>query len=259
MALLQNISLKYAELVDRTGDTSEMWPQQLSWQMNKYANQAGMSQKSGVPDGYSPPYSFSMPIKEGGMSCFRGITGLGEVKETSVLTKGKTFPTTTIIGSGTIYQPSLTLLVQLATEIQGSGGILTSSVLSAIANMQSLAIGVGEISDTSSINVIAWCTALAIGSGDIDATMKGVAYMDALSSSEGSLVTAQSCATAVWSALASNFNVSGTMGAKLNSAASGGVDYGALADAVWDAEVSGRTSAQAGNILEKAKLIPALL
>jgi hypothetical protein len=52
------------------------------------------------------------------------------------------------------------------------------------------------------------------------------------------------------------------MGQKLNSAASGGVDYNALAEAVWDAEVSGRTGTEAGKVLEdvkkKANMIPGL-
>jgi len=258
MGLLQNISIKNAEPIDRTGDTSEFWPSQLMWQMNKYINDAGISQKSGVPDGYSPPYSFQMPIKAGGMSCYVGIRGLGEVKETSYLTLAKTFPITTIIGSGTIFDPSLTLLVQMFAEAVGIGEIRDTSVLKAIANMSATLIGLGEVKNTTSLSVIAWCTATAIGAGDIDATMKGIAYMDALITSEGDLVTAKSCAEAVWSAVASAYNVSGTMGAKLNSAASGGVDYNALAEAVWDAEVSGRTSSQAGNILEKAKMIPGL-
>ena len=42
----------------------------------------------------------------------------------------------------------------------------------------------------------------------------------------------QNLAAAVWSAIAASNNTAGTMGSKLNSAASGGVDYAAMADAV---------------------------
>jgi hypothetical protein len=38
-----------------------------------------------------------------------------------------------------------------------------------------------------------------------------------------------------WGAIATNNNVSGTMGNKLNTASSGGVDLNALVDAVWGA------------------------
>ena len=43
----------------------------------------------------------------------------------------------------------------------------------------------------------------------------------------------QSLASAVWGAVATQFNEAGTLGNKLNSAASGGVDYAALGQAVW--------------------------
>jgi hypothetical protein len=50
------------------------------------------------------------------------------------------------------------------------------------------------------------------------------------------------------------------MGQKLNSAAVGGVDYEALAEAVWDAEISG--SIKAGKAIEdiktKTNMIPGL-
>jgi len=46
----------------------------------------------------------------------------------------------------------------------------------------------------------------------------------------------QSLANAVWQAQATENNVSGTMGNKLNTASSGGVDLEALAEAVWSYE-----------------------
>lgn len=46
----------------------------------------------------------------------------------------------------------------------------------------------------------------------------------------------QSLANAVWQAPASDSNIAGTMGNKLNTASSGGVDLEALAEAVWGYE-----------------------
>lgn len=48
------------------------------------------------------------------------------------------------------------------------------------------------------------------------------------------VLTTDTIATAVWQSLAASFTASGTMGQKLNNAASGGVDYGDLASAVWN-------------------------
>lgn len=47
-------------------------------------------------------------------------------------------------------------------------------------------------------------------------------------------LTTDTIAAAVWQSLAASFADAGTMGQKLNNAASGGVDYGDLASAVWN-------------------------
>ena len=48
-----------------------------------------------------------------------------------------------------------------------------------------------------------------------------------------SALSPEGLAAAVWGAVSATNNEAGTMGSKLNSAASGGVDLNALADAVW--------------------------
>jgi hypothetical protein len=53
-------------------------------------------------------------------------------------------------------------------------------------------------------------------------------------------------ANAVWSALASENNVANTMGAKLNTASSGGVDMELLAQAVWEYATRTLTSGGGG-------------
>lgn len=44
----------------------------------------------------------------------------------------------------------------------------------------------------------------------------------------------ENLARAVWEAIASEYNDTGTMGNKLNTASSGGVDMTALSQAVWE-------------------------
>lgn len=65
---------------------------------------------------------------------------------------------------------------------------------------------------------------------------------------EAGLTTA-GIANAVWGAIASANNDAGTMGQKLNSAASGGVDYGSMADAVRT-----ELAAELARIVEIAKI-----
>ncbi len=47
------------------------------------------------------------------------------------------------------------------------------------------------------------------------------------------MLTTSAIAAEVWTTLAAAYNAAGSMGQKLNSAASGGVDYADLAAAVW--------------------------
>lgn len=62
---------------------------------------------------------------------------------------------------------------------------------------------------------------------------------------DSSILTSDGIAGAVWSSVAAQFAEAGTMGAKLNSAASGGVDYAALGAAVWASVSRTLTSAEA--------------
>ena len=247
MGLLQNISLKYAEPYDRTGDTSEFWPPQLNWGMNKYVNIAGLSQKSGIPDGYCPPYSFLPPIKDGGMSSYSLIIGSGIASATSYLTTARAFSAALhqIEGFGEITKAttSLSLLVKFMADlgqIVGSGEITSASILKAASNMDASGLsaltGSGQIDD-SPLNLIAWCaTQLIIGNGTVTATLKGWCDIAANITSAGDLVTAQSCAEAVWNALAASYNASGSMGEQLNNVGAGANPWTAPIEGAYTAE-----------------------
>lgn len=259
MSLLQNIRLTNAEPIRRLGDTSDRQPSDMERLLNRFVGFASLDPKSGIPDGYVHPYAWFMPIKEGGMSCYMGIVGEGGISSTSYLTKGATIATTTLTGSGTISEALLSLIIQLSVDIEGSGTI-SDATMRSIANMGADITGDGDIT-TAELGVIAWCLASLTGSGDLEGTLKGFASMSADIKSYGDL-TPEGLRDAVWGAIATNYNVSGTMGQKLNSAAVGGVDYDALAEAVWDAEISGRAGVEAGKVLEdiksKTNLIPGL-
>lgn len=268
MGLLQNISLKNAEPYDRIGDTSEMWVQTLVWSMNKYVGAGGISQKSGVPDGYTNPYAYQNPIKEGGMSSFSLVIGEGKATSVSYLSTAIALRAALhkIEGFGEIKQSStsLSLLVKLvaaAGKLVGSGEITNASLLSAIANMSasgaSALTGEGQIDD-SPLNLIAWCSTVLTplaGEGEITATLKGWCDLSADITSTGDVLTAQQVASAVWAAIAADNNTPTTMGEKLNDAGS--------ASNPWSVELPDvYTGDQAGKILAdvktKTNLIPGL-
>ena len=62
-------------------------------------------------------------------------------------------------------------------------------------------------------------------------------------------------ASAVWNSLSTEFNTSGTMGAKLNTASSGGVDMNALAQAVWEYGMRSLTESAGLSTEEHEKLM----
>jgi hypothetical protein len=101
------------------------------------------------------------------------------------------------------------------------------------------------------------------GSGSVTATAQGLADLGAILTGQGVIsanntalmnisavivgygdLTPEGLRDAVWNALASQYNTAGTMGNKLNSAASGGVDLSALADAVWQRAIENGLTAE---------------
>ena len=90
-----------------------------------------------------------------------------------------------------------------------SGAGAVAATLTAYASVQADLAGTGTLS----------LTHYAVGELAADITGQSV-------------LSPQSLAAAVWSALAAQYNESGTMGNKMNSAASGNIDYATLAAAV---------------------------
>ena len=190
------------------------------------AAEAGAN-KHGRPSGAEPPNCWVMPPKGGGLACFNGIAGDGELAAAMQLGKDLS---TALVGSGDITTASLALIVSFSADLAGSSDL--SAEMRGAVQMAATLAGSGDLS--AALGVIAWCTATLSGEGSLDdSNLTGLAHMAAEILSYGEL-TPEGLRDAVWKATAASFNDAGTMGAKLNSAASGGVDLNALADAVWD-------------------------
>jgi len=188
---------------------------------------ASIADKNGMPSGAEPPYTWQMSIKGGGLASFNGVAGAGDLAASLALGKDLT---ASLVGSGAISAASLSLIVSFAASLAGSSA-LSAQMKGAVALAADLA-GAGDIS--AALGLIAWCAADLSGTGSLDdSNLTGLAHMAAEILSYGEL-TPEGLRDAVWKATAASFNDAGTMGAKLNSAGSGGVDLNALADAVWD-------------------------
>lgn len=180
-----------------------------------------------MPDGYYTPQCWMLPRKAGSLSSRNVIEGNGSVVANglSVLDAIATLLgvgdieaagglivnlLATISGSGTISTASMQAFLNLLATITGSGGV-TASTLTGLGDL------IAQIQSEGTI------TSTATGQGNLGATIRG--YGD---------LTPEGLRDAIWSTLAASFNSAGTMGSKLNTASSGGVDLDALASAVWN-------------------------
>ena len=195
--------------------------------------------RDGFPTGTNPPYSLVMGDKGALLSSTNTISGSSSV--TSSMAKGLAAQSA-LTGSGTI-SGSLSLIVRLACNILASGNISASLV--GKLEMASALAGQGQL--TASLNLLAFVVSSITGSGTISGTFKGNASLSADISSSSTL-SPENLAAAVWNSIAASFNTAGTMGNKMNSAASAGDPWSTSLPASY-------TGTQAGNILAQIQTL----
>ena len=126
----------------------------------------------------------------------------------------------TLLSEGNITYAALVGLVYLLGNVTGEGVIDPN--LRFPANIASALEGSGTIPDTL-LKAIAWCVSDILGEGTAtDSDLRGKGFMDATITSQGEVLTAQSCAIAVWEELASAHLKEGTTGKALASAGTAG-------------------------------------
>lgn len=222
-----------------------------------FAGEGGFTNQTSMPDGNYPPVTWKMPLKAGAISARNKLLGSGTLTANGNL--GYQI-LASLSGSGTISNALGTLIIDLVASITGSGTISNADMQAFLFALADLT-GSGDITDAD-LEGIGELIAALEGAGVLVSTLTGEGELGASITAYGAL-TPEGIRDAIWGAASSSYNVTGTMGQKLNSAAVGGVDYNALAEAVLDAEVSGRSVGTLGNTVEstgaKTNLIPALL
>jgi hypothetical protein len=185
--------------------------------------------------GYRPPYALVLAPKEGGMSMWNGGTGTATASGVSGL-----FGTADLAGIGTISNAAAGLIVEMVATIAGLGG-LTASV---IGQLQASATLAGSGTLTAAQSALAGMTATLLGTGLLsDAQQQALGNMTANIYVNQSQATVAEIVDAVWNALAAEYNISGTMGNKLNGAGSAGDP--------WTTDISAYNTANtAGKILK---------
>jgi len=140
-----------------------------------------------------------------------------------------------------------------------AGGVANCTItFGGSAAIAGLAAGSASGSMAITGTAVAGATAWGVAQGTMAVTGSAVGYgrgyMQA-STVDNSVLTPGTITAAVWSALAADYAAAGTMGAKLNSAASGGVDYAALGAAVWASATRTLTAGAAPSVGDIAAAI----
>lgn len=212
---------------------------------------ASFAKTASTPDGYDMK-AVVPPLTAGSMATaspvFCNIEGTGNLLKGGPLT-----------GTG-----SITFTVPDASLSMTVGLSANTMILSVTGDNAALKLTIGmsgnwtlTMTGTSSLSMVVPFE----GTGSV-VTMSGTSNLKGLLSMQGEWtpfteLSPENLARSVWEAIASEYNDVGTMGNKLNTASSGGVDMNALAQAVW--EYATRTLTSGGGGSTNALTLPQFL
>jgi hypothetical protein len=182
---------------------------------------------SGQPDGTLHPVSWLMPLTAGRLSA--RLIGATFTLDNLAVVAGRNLDGTLAI-TFTVGPSQLDLIV---SAVGSSSATFTAdgTLAGALA-----ATGVSAVTFTvgpSTLGAIIDAVAAALVQFTTQATPRATGTLEGAVTPFTEL-SPQNLAAAVWRAIATDFNDSGTMGNKLNLASSGGIDYDTLAQAVWE-------------------------
>jgi hypothetical protein len=180
-----------------------------------------------LPNGGYPSLTWFIPQKAGQIGSSNQIYGNGV--SAGNLAGGRN-GVANVTGAGDITNGNLTLIAQLIASLTGAGDVTPPpSLVGTLFMFSNQLTGAGA--DAATLTAFAAVQADLAGTGTLAVVPYATGELAANITGQSEL-SPQSLAAAVWSALAAQFNVNGTMGQKLNAAASGNIDYQTLADAI---------------------------
>lgn len=199
----------------------------------------GLPTTTALPEGYLYPNAWMLPYDLGSMTT-SNLNGVGVL--TSIGVSGLA-GVVSMAGEGLLTATG-GLLAGLVVEMDGVGdmALLGGGLLEAVATMA----GTGAL--TGFLGATAGLTVSMAGVGTLVASPSGTGEMVLEIYVNQSEATVNQIVAAVWSALAAEYNVSGTMGEKLNGAGSAGDP--------WTTDLSAyNTTNTAGKIVKQIKSI----
>jgi hypothetical protein len=214
--------------------------------------EAGILAITSLPWGGRSPVMWRMALKNGGIAA-SGINVLGSGGTTGAMHYGMPL-LATIVGQGGVSSALANLGIQILATITGSGGV-SSAVGNLLAQISASISGSGTISSADAqafLNALATLSgagaisaaelegigeliAVLSANGEINSTLTGRGELSASIKAYGDL-TPEGLRDAVWNAIASNYNQSGTMGKQLNDVGAGANPWAALIEGAYTAE-----------------------
>jgi hypothetical protein len=236
-----------------------------------YAGQGGISQKTSLPRWNRAPVAWRLPLTGGEISSNGKMDSTGTIISNGVL---GAIISVNFDGYGTISSAEASLLAYLVATMLGEGllsansvgGLLALCDLTGLGTIQTANLddGITRISIISEMSGDSIFDAMLVGGKYIDSEITGTSNLEsALGALAGMIseiigtgnlnsatpsakaniqaiitpfteLSPESLAANVWNSIAAKYNITGTMGQKLNLASSGGVDYEQLSNAIWE-------------------------
>lgn len=192
------------------------------------------NKQASVPAGKRPPNVWLMAQEGGSISSFNRTN----IAVTASATAEMGFSRS----GSTIITINGTVSGGLIVGATGTATITVDGTAAIVATLNATGTTTITIDANAALGAIASLTGESTLTVDGHSSIMALGYMTGTTIETGEL-TPEGLANAVWSALASANNDAGTMGQKLNTASSGGVDYAALGLAVWQSATRSLTEA----------------
>jgi hypothetical protein len=176
----------------------------------RFTGEGGWYAQSAVPDGYRPPYTYNIAVKDGAMARF--TYRQDAASDVSGLIAGGLNAAAELAGTGTISSADLALVVSAAATIT-AGGSLTGNVVGKLELIAALA---GSADLTAGIGAIAHASADIEGTGNMSATVRATGELTA-DIQPFTELSPESLARAVWTLQQAGFTDPGTFGANLDA------------------------------------------
>ena len=196
---------------------------------------SGVTNKAAIPSGARHPLAWKMGTKAGSMASANDISmGLSPS------------------ASGALGVNGVAAIPMAIDFSQAAMGLVTSGVASVTFSITVPAPGmVGAVGGSANVSGINFTVSPTLGAKSglavsmpmtitVQPSIQAKGSIAATITNEGAAVTPTSVAAEVWGTVAASFNVAGTMGNKMNSAASAGDPWGTLIPASYGAGTAGQ-------------------